>query len=261
MEAKGTRLKGDAYGATKDSWIDLHGKYTALADTIHADINDRNRLQANRINVTKQNAHIRKSLRDLSDGITTLEDMLQRNAAAMGTEREISRRSDKLNELKLSRDQLQAKYQKGAPDDAEPAAYQAETKKSRAWGAAASGQAQETEYTRNLATQDIVAQQQKVIQDQDAAIDQIGKSVARQKHIAIAVGDELNVQSRLLDDLESEVDKTASNITKETTHVNKVLEKSSMKGLICCLVLCIVIFVVLAVTKWGCTIFNSKDEC
>ncbi len=62
--------------------------------------------------------------------------------------------------------------------------------------------------------------------DQDDVIENIGKSVKKQKEIAHAIDDELTVQSKLIDDLERQVDKTTANIGKETTHVNKVSSSS-----------------------------------
>ncbi|KAL1928324.1 hypothetical protein VTP01DRAFT_2680 [Rhizomucor pusillus] len=81
----------------------------------------------------------------------------------------------------------------------------------RAFGAAAAAQkkAKETEITRGLDNDGLLRYQQQIMEDQDQQVEQFSALLARQKQIGLAIGDELEVQNQILDELDGDVDRTA----------------------------------------------------
>lgn len=79
----------------------------------------------------------------------------------------------------------------------------------RAFGAAAANQlAKETEETRGLDNDGLVQYQQQVMKDQDLQVEQFSALLARQRQLGLAIGDELETQNQILDELDADVDRT-----------------------------------------------------
>ena len=75
---------------------------------------------------------------------------------------------------------------------------------SRSWG--------ETSETLGKSNKEILDLQKAKINDQDVALLQISKSVDRQKQIATAIGDELEVHIDLLNDMDPRIDRVTSKV-------------------------------------------------
>ena len=68
----------------------------------------------------------------------------------------------------------------------------------------------------------------------------------RAQHIALAIGEEVDLQTRLLDDLQDEVDTTHMRMRAATSRVKKIIASSSTwKGGFCIFVLIVALVVVL----------------
>ena len=80
----------------------------------------------------------------------------------------------------------------------------------RAFGAAAAAQqrAKETEVTRGLDNDGLLNYQKQVMDDQDQQVEQFSALLARQKQLGFAIGDELETQNEILDELDAGVDRT-----------------------------------------------------
>eukprot|EP00002_Diphylleia_rotans_P040953 TRINITY_DN9843_c0_g1_i2.p1 TRINITY_DN9843_c0_g1~~TRINITY_DN9843_c0_g1_i2.p1 ORF type:complete len:240 (-),score=62.99 TRINITY_DN9843_c0_g1_i2:333-1052(-) len=231
-----------------DQWVTDYTRCCAMTDTILADINNRNRLQQSGMNVSKQNAQIRKSIKELDEKIELLDDAVKlqlRNISSNLSEKESLRRQDKMMDLKLKRDELKVMHQKGPSENQSALFAPSRASQGRAWGNAAGKSIQETEETRELSSDELVQVQRQRMQEQDALIERIGMSVDRQKQIGLTIHDELTEQNKMLEDLEDQVDHTTSRLSREQQRINKILKKSSTKWLMCCLFISIVLFVLL----------------
>lgn len=84
----------------------------------------------------------------------------------------------------------------------------------RAFGAAAAAQqkmtrAKETEVTRVLDNEGLLQYQKQIMEDQDKQVEQFSALLARQKQLGLAIGDELELQNQILDELDGDVNRTA----------------------------------------------------
>ena len=83
--------------------------------------------------------------------------------------------------------------------------------------------------------------------DQDAELEELSGLVTSTKHIGLAVGEELDLHARLLDDLDDDVNRTGSRLKRAQRIAKMVYEKSSNCKLMMCGTLLIVVLVVLLV--------------
>jgi t-SNARE complex subunit (syntaxin) len=81
---------------------------------------------------------------------------------------------------------------------------------------------------------------------QDEGLDQIGQAARRLKNVGQIIGDELDDQNVMLDDLHTGMDNTHRRLTRETEHVVHVTEKAKAGGMFCCIVLLILAIIVVA---------------
>lgn len=96
----------------------------------------------------------------------------------------------------------------------------------RAFGAAAVQRkkdqlAKETEVTRGLDNEGLLLNQQQIMGDQDQQVQQFGSILARQKQLGITIGQELETQNQILDELDGDVGRTQTKLK----FANKKLQK------------------------------------
>ena len=66
--------------------------------------------------------------------------------------------------------------------------------------------------------------------DQDKGLDLLQESIARQKNMGMAIGNELEDQNEMLDELSEAMDNTDRRLVRETGHVMRVTEKAKSGG-------------------------------
>ncbi|KAM8955257.1 syntaxin-8 isoform 2-T2 [Lycaon pictus] len=106
---------------------------------------------------------------------------------------------------------------------------------------------EEPEETRGLGFDEIRQQQQKIIQEQDAGLDALSSIISRQKQMGKEIGNELDEQNEIIDDLANLVENTDGKLRTETRRVNMVDRKSTSCGMIMVILLLLVAIVVVAV--------------
>eukprot|EP00128_Syssomonas_multiformis_P006666 Colp12_sorted_trinity150504_noHs@346 len=89
----------------------------------------------------------------------------------------------------------------------------------RVWGV-------ETEQTRNLNNEELVQMQRNVIEDQDKGLDTLLEVLKRQAHVARRIGDELDSQNKMLDDLTLHVEKTGAELNSATRRATDILRRA-----------------------------------
>uniref|UniRef100_A0A7S0YDD8 t-SNARE coiled-coil homology domain-containing protein n=1 Tax=Polytomella parva TaxID=51329 RepID=A0A7S0YDD8_9CHLO len=101
----------------------------------------------------------------------------------------------------------------------------------------------ETEQTALLDNQGLLLMQRRAMQEQDDQLSLMERNVSNTKHIAIAINEELDLQTRLLDDLTEDVDVTQSRLRAATHRVSQMLRQHSASRAGYCVFLAIVGFV------------------
>ncbi|XP_071040972.1 syntaxin-8 isoform X2 [Parasteatoda tepidariorum] len=103
---------------------------------------------------------------------------------------------------------------------------------------------EEDERTRDLSFNEIKEQQLMAIQEQDKGLDTLHDVVVQQKHMAANIGQELDLQNEIIDDIVEHADNTRERLIKETRHVAIVDRKS---GECCYWVIIVLLFIAIVV--------------
>mmetsp|Transcript_99464 Transcript_99464/g.309899 ORF Transcript_99464/g.309899 Transcript_99464/m.309899 type:complete len:230 (-) Transcript_99464:41-730(-) len=181
----------------------------------------------------------RKKLQLVGAGIGKLESELRRAAdASLFTDKEVLRRQDLLSDLKTRHEKCLTVF-KSVEMDRGALLGGDSGGSGHAWGR--SGNADSSA----LDSRGLLEQQNQIMFKQDEGLDLLSASIARQKQLGMAIGNELEDQEGLLDDLDSQVDKTHSLLKRETKHVMEVSEKVKTGGMCCCIFLLLVAMIVL----------------
>ncbi|KAI8466281.1 MAG: Qc-snare protein, Syn8/Syntaxin8-family [Monoraphidium minutum] len=202
-----------------DSWLKEYEGCKELTQEIVQLIQDRN------VNhpdggpeASRMTAGARRKLGTLGTSLDTLFRWLDSDEANVLSEQERFRRRDLLHVLKNRREQVQAslkRQQQHSDRDALMA------------GGGASGAPRETEVTAQLDARGMMQLQEQVMRQQDTELEQMEKTVTSTKHIAVTIGEEIDLHTRLLGDLQDDVDVTHTRLRAATKRVRHVIRNSS----------------------------------
>ncbi|KDQ63686.1 hypothetical protein JAAARDRAFT_29710 [Jaapia argillacea MUCL 33604] len=244
-------VEGGALGPsqfTSSSWLDEHTDLQARIRDVRADINKRDAL-SDRGDVSAShtsNVHAKKKLA----AILTRSGVLAAGLETLGmggmSQGELQRRTDMVARLQddceklakmvtvarqTSRGQASAGMSSAArnpPAESDRAALLqssaspwSQTKPvTRVFGAAV--QPKETEETRPLDNQGVFQLQEVRMAQQDSQLSQLSAILQRQKHLGIAIGQEISEQNELLDDLSNDVDNVGGKLTSAKRQLNRL---------------------------------------
>lgn len=106
----------------------------------------------------------------------------------------------------------------------------------------------ETEHTAGLDTRGLLNLQEQVIRQQDEELEDMEKSITNTKHIALTIGEEVTLHTRLLEELDEDVDSTQSRLKAASKRVKHILKHSSnWKGGLIIFLLVVTLVVVVVV--------------
>uniref|UniRef100_F7CBR6 Syntaxin-8 n=1 Tax=Xenopus tropicalis TaxID=8364 RepID=F7CBR6_XENTR len=169
-------------------------------------------------------------MQNLSGKIGQLKESLLRSVSTRQiTQLEGDRRQNLVDELLTKERQLQTSFQR---EGAEPDLVRSSL---MAGGARSSSRnnpwvLEEPEETRGFTFQEIKQQQHQIIREQDAGLDALSSILARQKQMGQDIGNELDEQNEIIDDVSALVDTTDSKIRNQTRHIKLVDGKSGSCG-------------------------------
>ncbi|XP_029358594.1 syntaxin-8 isoform X2 [Echeneis naucrates] len=233
---------------SQDLWLQNYDATCRLAQEIAENIHERNRQQRTGGNPAKINMTLRASLQKLKQSISQLKEGLLRASSRRIMQSEADRRQNLIDDLLTREKQLNATF-KGDITEPEPSRSTL-----MAGGAGVSGGVvanpwliNESEETRGLTFGEIKQQQQRIIEAQDAGLDALAAVISRQKIMGQEIGNELDEQNEIIDDLAHLVDKTDDRIRNETRRVKLVETKSASCGMLVVIVLLLIAIIVVAV--------------
>lgn len=71
------------------------------------------------------------------------------------------------------------------------------------------------------------SEQTNIMRQQDAGLENLSQVIARQKKLALKIGNEIEDQNEIIENIASQIDSTAESVAAETRHVERVSEKDS----------------------------------
>ncbi|XP_033040458.1 syntaxin-8 isoform X1 [Trachypithecus francoisi] len=213
-----------------DPWFSTYDSTCQIAQEIAEKIQQRNQYERKGEKAPKLTVTIRALLQNLKEKIALLKDLLLRAVATHQiTQLEGDRRQNLLDDLVTRERLLLASFKnEGAEPDLIRSSLMSEEAKR---GAPNPWLFEEPEETRGLGFDEIRQQQQKIIQEQDAGLDALSSIISRQKQMGQEIGNELDEQNEIIDDLANLVENTDEKLRTETRRVNVVDRKSTSCGL------------------------------
>ncbi|XP_034544939.1 syntaxin-8 [Notolabrus celidotus] len=233
---------------SQDPWVQDYDATCRLAQEVAENIHERNRQQRTGGNPAKINMTLRASLQKLKQNIAQLKDgVLRASSSRRIMQAEADRRQNLIDDLLTRERQLNAAF-KGDVTEPEPSRSTLMAEGAGgSRGAANPWLINETDETRGLGFGEIKHQQQRIIEAQDAGLDALAAVISRQKMMGQEIGNELDEQNEIIDDLSHLVDKTDDRIRNETRRVKLVETKSASCGMMVVIVLLLIAIIVVAV--------------
>ncbi|XP_059282316.1 syntaxin-51-like isoform X1 [Lycium ferocissimum] len=219
-----------------DSWIREYNEGLKLADDITNMISERSSLPASGPESQRHSSAIRRKITILGTRLDNLQSILSKLPGKQPlTDKEMNRRKDMLANLKSKVTQMASTLNMSNFANRDsllgPEIKPADAT-SRATGLDNSG---------------VVGLQRQIMKEQDEGLESLEETVMSTKHIALAVNEELGLQTRLIDNLDEHVDVTDSRLQRVQRKLG-ILNKRTKGGCSCmCLLLSVLGIIALAV--------------
>ncbi|XP_051195609.1 syntaxin-52-like [Lolium perenne] len=221
-----------------DPWAREYGEAARLADDVGSMVAERGALPQSGPEATRHASAIRRKITILGTRLESLDGLLARAPPKSVTDKELRKRQDMLSTLKSRAKQMGQSFNMSTFANREDLLGQ--TKKT----------ADDINRVAGLDNQGIVGLQRQIIKEQDEGLERLEETVLSTKHIALAVNEELTLQTRLIEDLDDHVDGTNSRLQRVQKRL-AVLNKRAKGGCSCMsLLLSVVAIVMLVVIVW-----------
>jgi len=110
------------------------------------------------------------------------------------------------------------------------------------------GDSDEDDYTRDMSVPQIKQQQYQALEEQDRGLEALSHVISRQKNLAQVIGNEVDYQNELIDDITDHVDRTRDRIHGETNRVRTIDRKDNTCGYwTVILILLVIIIIIVAI--------------
>lgn len=107
-----------------------------------------------------------------------------------------------------------------------------------------------TDRQADLSNSQIHGEHTQVLRDQDNQLDRLGESIGRQQQLSIQIGDELEDQVALLDDVDGHVDRNQGRLDGARRNLNRFRHKAaSRSGMMTIIGLIIVLVILIVILK------------
>ncbi|WVZ15559.1 hypothetical protein V8G54_013125 [Vigna mungo] len=230
--------------SSSDSWMKEYNEAVKLADDITGMIAERSSFPASGPETQRHGSAIRRKITILGTRLDSLQSLLSKVPANVSlsimhrTEKEMNRRKDMLGNLRTKVNQMASTLNMSsfANRDSLLGPEIKSDAMSRTVGLDNSG---------------LVGLQRQIMKaEQDDGLEKLEETVISTKHIALAVNEELDLHTRLIDDLDEHVDVTDSRLRRVQKNL-AVLNKRTKGGCSClCMLLSVIGIVVLVVVIW-----------
>lgn len=204
-----------------------------LADDINGMISERSSLPATGPEAQRHSSAIRRKITILGTRLDSLQSLLSKIPGKQLTEKEMNRRKDMLLNLRSKVNQMATALNMSNFANRD-SLLGPEIKPVDAMSR-----------TKGLDNTGVVGLQRQVMKEQDEGLEKLEETVISTKHIALAVNEELDLHTRLIDSLDEHVDVTDSRLLRVQKKL-AFLNKRTKAGCSCmCMLLSVIGIVVL----------------
>ncbi|KNA17320.1 hypothetical protein SOVF_080990 [Spinacia oleracea] len=221
-----------------DPWMKEYNEATKLADDINGMISEKTAMSGSGPESQRHFSAIRRKITILGNRLDSLEALLPKLPSKQTiTERELNRRKDMLSNLRTKTNEMATTLNMSTYANRD-SLLGPDTKPVDAVTRAS-----------GLDNQGIVSLQRQIMREQDDGLEQLEESVVFTKHIALTVNEELDLHTRLIDNLDEHVDITGSRVQRISRSLAILNKKTKGSCSILCLLLAVagILILVLAI--------------
>lgn len=139
------------------------------------------------------------------------------------TEQERERRARQLEVLATKKIQLDARFQNTPSSSSRTQLFEAAARNKNPFD----DEDDEPILDNQTNVETLRSEQQQIIKEQDKGLDNLSQVIARQKKMALRIGNEIEDQNVIIDNIADQMDHTVDRVDRETRHVEAVSEKDS----------------------------------
>ena len=138
---------------------------------------------------------------------------------------ERERRLRNLEQLSTKKVQLNARFQNTAASSTRSQLFDESSRKNKLYNDGTEDD--EPIISSNASVEQLRSEQKQIIKEQDNSLDNLSKTISRQKEIAIRIGGEVERQNEILDDIGDMMESTNTRMGQTTRGVEEVSRKDS----------------------------------
>lgn len=234
---------------SRDLWLQDHEACLALGREIMEDINRRNREPRGSSSYSKASAKVRTATRQYSNNVAALRLGLVRSSTQCHiTQREVERRQGLLDQLVSTEKRIENAFTN------DPSAQRLDARSNLLTTTTSTNPFDDTDgfdQGPDLTIGDLRQRQEHAIREQDSGLDALSQVVGRQRQMALDIGNEVDTQNELIDDITDHVDRTDQRLLRETRHIRVVGRKSGTFAMWAVIMLLLLAIVVVCVVPYG----------
>lgn len=222
--------------SASDSWMKEYNEAIKLADDINGMILERSSMQTLGPESQRHASAIRRKITILGTRLDSLQSLLSKLPGKQPmSEKEMNRRRDMLTNLRSKVNQMASALNMSNFANRD-SLLGPEIKP-----------VDIASRTSGLDNHGLVGFQRQMMKEQDEGLEKLEETVVSTKHIALAVNEELDLHTRLIDDLDHHVDVTDSRLQRVQKNL-AILNKRTKGGCSCmCMLIAVIGIVVLVV--------------
>lgn len=218
-----------------DPWLIEHEACEKLSREIMEQLTFRSREQKTSQAYARISSAIRLRMKQYSSEVQQLKDKLSETSASHAiTDLEAERRFRQVERLQSIEIQLQQLFNdRNSMQIADRLKLMNKTSAvfgdvgTTGWGLDGDNEDAGAYQTQHMSIADHRLQQQRMVQDQEQGLEALSKVISRQKEIADTIGNEVDLQSEIIDDLAVQMDRTDSRVRNETRQVTVIDRKDN----------------------------------
>jgi len=209
-------------------WLTEYETVSERGQDLMNKVADRSRATRNTSAHVRLTNDISKSLKTFSRDIENLKTSLRRTSLSV-TGRELQRREALIDALVTKEKQFEEALKSDSANSRIGSAALFESGRRRqtpdvvGWGG--DDVADDDDTACLLSNDELRQEQRRVLREQDEGLDALAEVLARQKTIGLTIGDEVETQNEMLDDIHDNVESVRGRVARETRNVERVDRK------------------------------------
>ncbi|MCO5586909.1 hypothetical protein L7F22_040854 [Adiantum nelumboides] len=223
--------------AQNDSWMREFEDAVRLADDIAARIAERNSAApvGSRADHSRLISATRRKITMLGTRLDSLQSLLSNPSVTKSlNEKDLSKRQDMVLSLRSKMVQVANSLNSSQASN-----------RSNLLGQDGKGEPKENNRTAGLDNTGVVGLQRQVMREQDEDLLKLEDTITSTKHIALAVNEELDLHTKLLDNLDEDADRTTTRLKAMQNRLVVLGKKASSGCSVMCLILMVFVIVIL----------------